>query len=261
MARAGLVHVGAWSAQPIDASDADDCGQNNLVSGTKMAFLNNIGTRLWHAALPQDCLLCGAWSGNAPLCRACRDELPTLPPGCPVCAMPSPGEQVCGNCLRYEPQFDATVAAWRYARPVDRLVQALKFHGRLPLASLFAQALAARVARPDIIIPMPLHPARLAERGFNQAAEIARHLAEPAMIALGGARRIRHTLPQAGLPIDARPGNVRHAFTCDLDLRKARVAVVDDVMTTGATLNELAKVLKRAGAARVENWVVARTLD
>jgi ComF family protein len=235
--------------------------QQKKASDTNVAFLNNICTDLWHAALPQDCLLCGAWSGNAPLCGPCRDELPTLPAGCRVCAMPSPGEQVCGACLRDGPQFDATVAAWRYAYPVDRLVQALKFHGRLPLASLFAQALAARVVLPDIIIPMPLHPARLAERGFNQAAEIARHLAEPAMIALDGARRMRHTLPQAGLPIDDRPGNVRHAFACNLDLRGACVAVVDDVMTTGATLNELAKVLKRAGAARVENWVVARTLD
>ena len=182
--------------------------------------------------------------------------------------MPSTLGEICGTCLRQPPQFDMTVAAWRYAYPVDRLVQALKFHGRLALASFFADALASLVEGADVVIPMPLHPARLTERGFNQAAEIARHLTgklgtgKPwTRLALQGASRIRRTLPQADLPVDERLRNVRGAFACALDLTGARVAVVDDVMTTGATLGELAKVLKRAGAARVENWVVARTLD
>lgn len=159
-----------------------------------------------------------------------------------------------------------SVAAWRYAYPVDRLVQALKFHGRLAIASFFADALASLVEPADVVdvvIPMPLHPSRLTERGFNQAAEIARHLTRRlgTRLAFQGASRIRRTLPQANLPLDERSRNVRGAFACTLDLTDARVAVVDDVMTTGATLGELAKVLKRAGAARVENWVVARTLD
>jgi len=218
------------------------------------------------AALPQDCLLCGAASDDAPLCGPCRDELPSLPRTCPVCAMPSSLGEICGTCLRHPPQFDMTVAVWRYAYPVDRLVQALKFHGRLALASFFADELACLVERADvadIVMPMPLHPSRLTERGFNQAAEIARHLAgKPGTrLAFRGASRVRRTLPQANLPLDERARNVRGAFACALDLTGARVAVVDDVMTTGATLGELAKALKRAGAARVENWVVARTLD
>ncbi len=219
--------------------------------------------RIVRAALPQDCLLCGAWSGDAPLCSPCFGELPPLPPACPVCAMPSPRGAVCGACMNDPPRFDATVAAWRYAYPVDLLVHSLKFHGRLALAALFARALAGRVAHADVVIPMPLHPARLAERGFNQAAEIARRLAvlKRSTLLSGGARRIRHTLPQAGLALPQRQRNVRGAFACDRSLAGARVAVVDDVMTTGATLDELAKALKRAGAARVENWVVARTLD
>ncbi len=226
-------------------------------------ILPDVWARLARAALPQDCLLCGARSGDAPLCAPCLGELPSLPPGCPVCAMPSPRGAVCGACMSDPPRFDATIAAWRYAYPVDRLVHALKFHGRLALAALFAEALAARVARADVVVAMPLHPARLAERGFNQAAEIARRLArlKRSTLLCGGARRIRHTLPQAGLALPARQRNVRGAFACDRSLAGARVAVVDDVMTTGATLDELAKVLKGAGAARVENWVVARTLD
>jgi len=232
------------------------------------SWLLNGSTRVARAALPQDCLLCGAASDDAPLCGPCRDELPTLQRSCPLCAMPSALGEICGTCLRQPPPFDMTVAAWRYAYPVDRLVQALKFHGRLALAPFFADALACLVQGADIVIPMPLHPARLTERGFNQAAEIARELTgklgtgKPATrLALQGASRIRRTLPQADLPVDERSRNVRGAFACDLDLTGARVAVVDDVMTTGATLGELAKVLKRAGAARVENWVVARTLD
>jgi len=232
------------------------------------SWLLNSCMRVARAALPQDCLLCGAASDDAPLCGPCRDELPALPRGCPLCAMPSALGEICGTCLRQPHQFDLTVAAWRYDYPVDRLVQALKFHGRLALASFFADALASLVEVADVVIPMPLHPARLTERGFNQAAEIARQLTgklgtgKPGTrLALQGASRIRRTLPQADLPVDERSRNVRGAFACDLDLTGARVAVVDDVMTTGATLGELAKVLKRAGAARVENWVVARTLD
>ena len=225
--------------------------------------LLNCCARVVRAALPQDCLLCGAASDDAPLCEPCQDELPVLPRACPVCAMPSSLGEICGTCLRRPPQFDMTVAAWRYAYPVDRLVQALKFHGRLALASFFADMLAPLVQRADMVIPMPLHPSRLTERGFNQAAEIARHLAGRlgTVFAFQCASRIRRTLPQADLPLGERSRNVRGAFACAFELTGARVAVVDDVMTTGATLGELAMVLKRAGAVRVENWVVARTLD
>src|SRR3990172_8095216 len=231
-----------------------------LIIGSRLL---NRCTRVVRAALPQDCVVCGAESDDAPLCGPCRDELPALPQACPVCAMPSSLGEVCGACLRHPPQFYMTVAAWRYAYPVDRLVQALKFHGRLALASLFADVLASLVKRVDVVIPMPLHPARLTERGFNQAAEIARHLTGilGSGLALRGASRIRRTLPQTDLPLAERARNVRGAFACTLELSGARIAVVDDVMTTGATLGELAKVLKRSGAARVENWVVARTLD
>jgi ComF family protein len=149
---------------------------------------------------------------------------------------------------------------WRYEFPCDGLVQALKYRARLALAGFFARSLASRtMPEVDLIVPMPLHPRRLAERGFNQALEIARHLGRP--IEPRGVLRVKHTPPQTQLPYEERAKNVRGAFLCKLDLTGASVAVLDDVMTTGATLNELARALKRAGAARVENLVIARTVS
>lgn len=219
--------------------------------------------KLGQLALAQDCLLCGGASGAELLCPPCRADLPALPESCPRCALPSRGGEICGACLARPAHYERTIALWRYDFPGDRLVQALKYRARLPLAGFFARALADRVGRTaDLIIPMPLHRARLAERGFNPAVEIARPLARLTRTALAtaGARRLRRTAPQAGLPFEERAANVRGAFACAADVRGKRVAVVDDVMTTGTTLDELARVLRAAGARAVENWVVARTL-
>ena len=213
--------------------------------------------------LGQDCPLCGARSGPDLLCIACTAGLPALPEHCPRCALPSPRGAVCGSCLASPPLFDGTTALWLYEFPCDRLVQALKYRGWLPLAPFFARGLASRpLPAIDLIVPMPLHPDRLAQRGFNQATEIARNLARCGrfVVVPRAARRIRDTAAQTDLPYDERARNVRGAFACDLDLAGKSIGVVDDVMTTGATLNELSRVLKRAGAARVENLVVARSV-
>ena len=228
-----------------------------------LAALLNSCARSVHAWTGQDCLLCGEESGRELLCAACIAELPALPESCPRCALPSPAAAVCGSCLNHPPHFDATLALWRYEFPCDRLVQALKYRARLALAGFFARNLASRpIPEVDLIVPMPLHPKRLAERGFNQALEIARgfarHLGRP--IEPRGVLRVKDTPPQTELPYEERAKNVRGAFLCKLDLSGASVAVLDDVMTTGATLNELARALKRAGATRVENFVIARTV-
>jgi len=224
-----------------------------------LSALFNTCVRNVHAWAGQDCLLCGEESGPELLCAACIAELPALPESCPQCALPSPAAAVCGSCLNHPPHFNATLALWRYEFPCDRLVQALKYRARLALAGFFARNLASRpIPEVDLIVPMPLHPKRLAERGFNQALEIARHLGRP--IAPRGVLRVKHTPPQTELPYEERAKNVRGAFLCKLDLSGASVAVLDDVMTTGATLNELARALKRAGATRVENFVIARTV-
>lgn len=223
--------------------------------------------------LPQDCFLCGLpvfekQVGGALVCPPCADDLPRLGPRCPVCAMPAPRGERCGPCLRHPPHFDYTAAALDYAFPVDRLVQSLKYAARLPLARLFARFMLDEIqsrpahALPDCIVAMPLHANRLRNRGFNQALEIAKHLSRSSGVELrhDAVRRVRDTPAQATLHVDLRHSNIRGAFACDLDLDGMAVAVVDDVMTTGSTLDELAGTLKKSGAARVENWVVARTV-
>jgi ComF family protein len=218
-------------------------------------------------ALPQRCELCAGASGSELLCRGCARSLPHVGPACPVCALPTPAGEVCGRCIAHPPPFDATIAAFAYAFPVDRLMHAFKYHGRLALAEWGARAIgAARETRPRPLparlVALPLSHERQRERGYNQAFEIARVLARDLRISLvrGGVRRERAAPPQAALPWTERAKNVRGAFACDIDLRGSSVAVVDDVMTTGASLAEFARTLKQAGAARVENWVVARTL-
>jgi ComF family protein len=206
------------------------------------------------------CYLCRG-AAPATLCPACDADLPRLaPPRCPRCALDSPRGEVCGRCLSEAPHYDATVAALAYEFPADALVHSLKFRGELALAGLLGQLLLEKIENLEIdcVMPVPLSAARLRERGYNHAAEIARHLA-PAKLDLGLCERSRDTPPQMDLPFAERRRNVRGAFRCTRGLAGASVAVVDDVMTTGATLNEVARTLKAAGAARVVNWVVART--
>ena len=207
------------------------------------------------------CFVCRGASREL-LCEACREELPRLGDElCPRCALPSPRAAVCGRCLSEPPAYDATTAALAYDFPADTLVHALKFRGELALAPLLGSLLSASIASwsVDRVIPVPLSTARLRGRGSNQSVEIARHLARGKLDVDLCVRR-GDAVPQTELPWDERRRNVRGAFACRRPLTGATVAVVDDVMTTGATLDELALTLKRAGAARVVNWVVARTL-
>jgi ComF family protein len=206
------------------------------------------------------CFLCRG-AASAVLCAACERELPRLaPPLCPRCALPSPRAEPCGRCLADPPHYDATLAALEYAFPADALVHSLKFRGELALAPLLGGFLSERITSGvDFIVPVPLSRQRLKERGYNQAVEIARHLGRGKLL-VSACERSRDTAPQLDLPFEERQRNVRGCFISRQSLDGACVAVVDDVMTTGATLDEMAKTLKRAGAARVVNWVVARTL-
>ena len=206
------------------------------------------------------CFLCrGAAAGV--LCAACDAELPRLAgPRCPRCALDSPRGEVCGRCLSEPPHYDATVAALAYEFPADALVHSLKFRGELVLAEHLGAILGRCIAAQDVdsVIAVPLSADRLRSRGYNQAVEIARHAAGRAL-ELDLCVRERDTPAQMDLPYAERRRNVRGAFRCTRALPGASVAVVDDVMTTGATLDEIAQVLKKAGAERVVNWVVART--
>jgi len=233
------------------------------------AFASLLGR--WRTALPAHCALCGLSPGD-PVCAACAaDFLPADVHRCRVCALrlgPAAGD-LCGRCLRDPPTFDATVALADYAPPIDALVVALKFGHRLDVARTLGTLLGRlieRTAPPGAqLVVVPLAFERQRERGFNQALEVARIAAATARLSLlpYALLRTRHRPAQEGLTLEARRRNVRGAFAVEraTEARLAHrpVVVVDDVMTSGSTLDEVARVLKRAGATPVVNAVVART--
>jgi ComF family protein len=201
------------------------------------------------------------------LCTRCLDDLPWLPETrCPQCALPTAGSQHCGSCLTHPPAFDATHAPLAYEFPVNALIQSLKYSHRLDVTPALADIWLSRstsVMTPDMLLPMPLHPARLKQRGFNQAQELGRHLAKQFKVPLvhEACQRIRDTPPQATLPLKERQKNLRGAFSVkEKQIRGTRIAIIDDVMTSGSSLNELAATLKKSGANHVECWVIARAI-
>lgn len=216
--------------------------------------------------LAQPCVLCGSMSRDGLWCDACDATLPYLDtPHCPRCALPTFQGEVCGHCLTHPPLFIRTCAVFGYAFPLDKLIQAMKYGEQLALTQVFAEKLAQEIDRnrlPDYVIPMPLHPAKLRERGFNQSLLVASQVARRLGLRLlaDGCQRVRDTPPQSGLPWKERKKNVRNAFRCDMDLIGKRVALVDDVLTTGASLNALAEAVQKRGAGEISAWVVARTL-
>lgn len=217
------------------------------------------------ALLPPRCLVCGD-DGEAgiDLCTACRDALPWNDAACARCGVPLPlPAAACGRCLRHPPPFTSTFAILRYEPPIDVLLPRFKFTGALAPGRLLARLMGERVAELrghiDVVAPVPLHASRLARRGYNQALELARPIAAtldaPLRVAL--LQRTRATAAQTHLDRDARRRNVRDAFAaqrCD----GLRVLLVDDVMTTGATLASAAAALRRGGAAAVHVAVAAR---
>lgn len=213
--------------------------------------------------LPGSCLLCSVDSGDQVICPSCRSELPQLPPQtCPVCADQTTHGERCGACLKDPPHFDRTIAAFRYDFPLDRVIHALKYGHQLALADWFGDQLNNRVRDRsfDRIVPLPLHIDRLRERGFNQAGEIGKALSSRLGLPLDQQAlvRTRATPSQANLSDKERRRNVRSAFECRTDLSGQRLLLIDDVMTTGATANECARVLKIHGAQSVTVIVAAR---
>lgn len=223
------------------------------------------GGRLGLALLPARCLVCGERGANGQdLCRDCREALPWNRSACARCALPLPmPAPLCGRCRRAPPPFEASRAAFRYGVPLDRLLPRLKFHGDLAAGRLLAQLAADALAgapRPQLLLPVPLHPARLRQRGYDQALELARPLARALSVPLCADRlfRLRATAAQSELGASARRRNVRDAFALRPGPLPAHVVVFDDVMTTGATLAECCRTLRQAGVARVEAWAIAR---
>lgn len=217
---------------------------------------------------PPHCLLCGiATDLDRALCDGCLGDLVINHNACPNCAIPLPEgiTGLCGGCQRKLPPFDAVYAPFLYQPPLDRLLLDLKFNNRLQNATLMGSLMAEHLAKanstlPDLLIPVPLHHSRLRERGYNQALELARIVGRELRIAVDGrsVTRIRATDSQSRLPARERRRNIRNAFELAKYVQSAHVAIIDDVMTTGSTVAELAKILRRSGVERVEVWVCAR---
>lgn len=228
--------------------------------------IKNIHQWLW----PGNCLLCAARvPAGQDICAACDRSLPRPQGACPRCAAHGAAAEAadaeCGECQKQPPAFAGTHAVFRYATPVDKLIQDLKYHGRLELSRVLGGYLADYLETlndplPDAIVPVPLHPSRLRHRGYNQSLEIARFVAKRLHrpLNLNDTQRIRPTAPQTELPRAARRKNVRGAFKAGDVFAGQRIAIVDDVMTSGHTVNALAESLLRSGAMEVRVWVVAR---
>jgi ComF family protein len=224
----------------------------------------------WHALrawlLPWRCLLCGApGAEGTDLCVDCAAELPRNRSCCARCALPLaiPAAQ-CGQCLRRTPPWDAAWAPFRYGWPLDRLESRFKFGRDLAAGRSLVrlwQDEPLRTTLPSLILPVPLHRARLRRRGYNQALELARPLGRALGVPVRHdlLLRTRATTAQSELDAPARRRNVRGAFALRANAQlPAHVAILDDVMTTGTTLAECARVLRRAGVRRIDAWALAR---
>jgi ComF family protein len=222
--------------------------------------------------LPPRCVLChgrGQWPA-LDLCAACEGDLPALAGCCPRCALPratGTASHECGRCRRDPPPYARCHAPFDYDFPVDGMIQSLKYGRQLAMARVLGTLLAVSVLSVglhldvDVLLPVPLHPGKLAERGFNQSIEIARWTARLVRrpCAVQTLLRTRPTRPQVGLPLAERVTNLHGAFTVAGSVRGKRVAVIDDVVTTGSTVREVAMALRRADASSVDIWCVART--
>ena len=233
-----------------------------------------VDSRWWRTALdillPPRCVLCGQPSGSICICVSCRIDLPWSGLHCHQCGLPlaSPIDKTCGACMQNAPPFTRTLSALQYTFPADRLVQAFKFNRQLAagrgLSHLMCEfVIGQKSTLPDVLIPVPLHKLRMLKRGFNQSYELGAYVSRVLDIPLltTALRRRRNTKAQSGLDRKQRQKNVRGAFYWHgPEKPDLHVALIDDVMTTGTTVTECARVLKNAGAKRVDVWVAARAI-
>ncbi len=222
-----------------------------------------------YSLLPPTCILCGntGWQ-HLDLCYSCYTQLPKNSQCCYHCArplkIPAHLSPLCGNCLSHPPAFDATYAPFLHHGAIRYLIAGLKFNSEFKnarlLGLLLAESLKQSAHTPDCIMPVPLHKARYRQRGFNQVIEIAKVAGNALQIPVDVSSCVRHrdTPHQTGLTGKQRSINVKNAFSVVKPIQARHIAIIDDVMTRGATVHELAAVLKTAGATRVDVWVCAR---
>lgn len=221
---------------------------------------------------PGVCLLCdvAAVTTNN-LCTACHNSLPILTHYCPRCAniLPTNASLACGSCLISPPPYEKTFALFKYQDAIVHLISQLKFNGQLTHAKFFSETMRVAIKTqwylnrplPDLIIPVPLHPSKLKERGFNQAVVLAKSIAKDLNVAFDpfSLKRIKPTYSQTRLNAKDREKNMLHAFSSRYDYSHLTVAVLDDVITTSHTMRACCRVIKERGAKEIHVWCVART--
>lgn len=222
------------------------------------------------ALFPSTCLLCGSLNTKGiDICTPCLNDLPHNYNCCRICSLPissSHTDPICGKCLKQTPEFDHCHTPFAYGYPISGLISDLKFNDKLYAGRLLAELLinfieTNKIELPELIVPVPLHPARLRERGFNQALELAKPISRHFNIPVDttSCKRIKATATQSTLDKKVRKKNMRGAFEIAQTMDCKHLVLIDDVVTTGTTVNELAKMLKRAGVPRVDVWALART--
>lgn len=235
------------------------------------AFDSRWCDEIFNWLLPSYCLLCHITTNKQLLCAECYADLPWLKNACPCCANLLPDhtqETICGNCLSHPPMFHATIALFAYEFPITQLILKLKFQQKLVYARLFAELFIEKLQKyyaqldfPEMIIPVPLHPSRLHERGYNQSLEIARTIGKTLNIQLDtkSCQRIKATLRQSSIPAHQRKKNIKKAFAITSNLQNKHIAILDDVVTTGNTIAELARIFKNSGVKTIDIWCCAHT--
>lgn len=229
--------------------------------------LTHLISQLYSKHIPTPCLLCGSNAQQSCLCLQCFASLPMLGQHCQHCAMPISLGEYCGQCLTKPPIRHRTHSLFRYTSPIDRLIGDMKYHGQLQLTDYFANQLSRYIqqkneTKPQLLIPIPLHPKRLRQRGYNQSVELAKTLSKQLNIPLDNTAliRIKNTLPQTQLPYSKRKQNMKSAFQCQQHSLPDRIALIDDVVTTGHTADMAAKACLKRGAKNVELWTIARAI-
>jgi len=216
--------------------------------------------------LPNQCFFCELPSYAESLCHRCYTQLPWQQHHCPQCAIPMEKTQLCGHCLTHPVYYDKIIAPFRYESDIRRAITALKFEQKLYYASLLGKLFCdfftqSSHKKPALLLPVPLHRKRLKERGFNQSLEITKVLKKHLAIPLDRYCLYKkiHTSPQSEQHINARMQNVRGAFDLQRPITCETVALIDDVVTTGSTASEIARLLKKQGVKKVYVFAMART--
>ncbi len=253
----------------IKSLSAKESPQNGPTTEPKiLTKLSKIRRQVADWLTPQSCEVCQQVHSETLICQACYPSLPFQAGCCDRCGQNyAATDAYCGRCIESPPHFDRCVSVFRYEAPISDQIQRLKY-GDWPslahkLAQLMARELIANnITKPQLLVPVPMHHQRLYTRGFNQAALLCRHLAKELKIEhqLGLIRKTRSTAPQVDLTLKQRKSNLRGAFTVTRPTVNSDIAIIDDVLTTGSTANEIAKLLKRKGATNVQVWTLAHTL-